>query len=60
MAHEIASSSARIEAFGVGPNIGAGLGVEPDTDALMYARSECELHARGLGLAPLDIHQVLD
>jgi citrate lyase subunit beta / citryl-CoA lyase len=63
MAREIASSSARICAFGVGPNIGAGLGIdEPglEADLLMYARAECELHARALGLEPLDMHYLLD
>ena len=62
MAREIASSSPRIDSFGVGPNIGTGLGIEPgsDADSLAYARAECELHARALGLNPLDIYHVLD
>jgi citrate lyase subunit beta/citryl-CoA lyase len=62
MAGAIARSSARIHSFGLGPNIGTGLGVEPGTDAdsLTYAHSECELLARALGLDPLDIHHVLD
>jgi citrate lyase subunit beta/citryl-CoA lyase len=61
-ARAIASSSARIHAFGVGPNIGLGLGLEPDADVdpLSYARSECELQARALGLDPLDLRNVLD
>ncbi|MDQ6673802.1 MAG: aldolase/citrate lyase family protein [Chloroflexota bacterium] len=62
MAREIASSSARIRAFGVGPNLHISLGVEPDADAeaLKYARSECELQARALGLDPQDTRSVLD
>jgi citrate lyase beta subunit len=56
MAREIAASSARIRSFGVGPNIGMDLGA----DSLEYARAECELVARALDLAPLDIQQVLD
>lgn len=62
MAHEIASSSSRVHAFGVGPTMHVGLGVDPgsDADALMYARSECELHARARGIDPLDIRHVLD
>jgi len=44
----------------VGPNIDTGLGVEPDSDALIYARAECELQARALGRDPVDIHHVLD
>ena len=59
-AREIASSSARIRAFGVGPSIAAGLNVEPESDALIYCRSECELHARALGLDPMEIQPVLD
>jgi citrate lyase subunit beta/citryl-CoA lyase len=59
---EIAASSERIRAFGAGPNIAAGLGVEEDSDAdcLAYARSVCELHGRALGLEPMDIRRVLD
>jgi len=56
MAREIACSSPRIGAFGVGPNIGMDL----DGEALTYARAECELVARALNLEPLDIQQVLD
>ena len=56
MAGEIASSSPRIRSFGVGPNITMDLG----TDSLEYARAECELIARALGLKPVDIQQVLD
>jgi len=56
MAREIAGSSPRIQWFGVGPNIGMDL----DADALTYARAECELIARALDLAPLDIQLVLD
>ena len=56
MAGEIASSSTRIRSFGVGPNITMDLG----TDSLEYARAECELIARALGLEPVDIQQVLD
>jgi citrate lyase subunit beta/citryl-CoA lyase len=62
LAHELASASSRITAFGVGPNISLGLGVEPgwDADSLTYARSECELAARALDLAPTVIELVLD
>jgi len=62
MAHEIASGSPRVHAVGVGPNLRVSLGIEPgiDADALMYARSECELHARALGLDPQDVEYVLD
>jgi citrate lyase subunit beta/citryl-CoA lyase len=62
MAGDIAASSTRISAFGVGPNIGSGLGVEPgiDADPLTYARAECELLARALGLDSLDIQHMLD
>jgi citrate lyase beta subunit len=56
MAREIAVSSPRIHSFGVGPNIGLDL----DAESLTYARAECELIARALGLEPLDIQQVLD
>jgi citrate lyase subunit beta/citryl-CoA lyase len=61
-ARAIASSSPRVQAFGVGPNITLHLGLDPDSNAdpLTYARSECELHARALGLAPLDLRHVLD
>jgi len=56
LAREIASSSPRIQSFGVGPNIKMDL----DADSLTYARAECELIARALKLDPLDIQQVLD
>ncbi len=56
MAREIAASSARIRSFGVGPNITMDLGA----DSLEYARAACELIARALDLAPLDIQLVLD
>jgi citrate lyase subunit beta/citryl-CoA lyase len=61
-ASEIAASSARIVAFGVGPNISDGLGVEPgwDADALTYARSQCELVARALGLNPMAVAFIPD
>lgn len=59
-AHEIASSSSRIEAFGVGPNLEAGLGVESESEALAYAQSECELTARALRLEPIVIVPVVD
>jgi hypothetical protein len=36
--------------MGVGP----GLTLEIGDDALEYARAECELHARALGIMPLD------
>jgi citrate lyase subunit beta/citryl-CoA lyase len=62
IAHEIASSSNRISAFGVGPRLCDGLGVDPggEAEALAYARAECELHARALGLQQIDIQPVLD
>jgi len=72
MAHEIAASSPRVGAFGVGPNIAGGLGLEPnlaggpgggpgcEPDALIYARAECELAARALGLEPTVVGFVLD
>jgi citrate lyase subunit beta / citryl-CoA lyase len=60
LAHELAASHARISAFGVGPNIGAGLGVESDSAALSYARSECELTAKALGIEPVVIELVID
>jgi citrate lyase beta subunit len=50
MAHEIASSSPRIQVVGVGPHL----------EALYYARSECELVARALGLNVLDIQYIFD
>jgi citrate lyase beta subunit len=56
MAGEIASSSPRVRSFGIGPNIAMSL----DAEALTYARAECELMARSLGLEPLDMQQVLD
>jgi citrate lyase subunit beta/citryl-CoA lyase len=55
-AAELAASSTRIRAFGVGPRIEFAL----DGDALAYARLECELHARALGHEVLDIQYVLD
>jgi citrate lyase subunit beta/citryl-CoA lyase len=70
MARAIAASSGRIRAFGVGPNLSIGLGVEPhlsiglggepDTDGLRYAKGECELHARAVGLNPVDTEYILD
>jgi citrate lyase subunit beta/citryl-CoA lyase len=59
-AGEIAASSERVRAFGVGPNIAVGLEDDGDNDLLAYARAVCELHARALGLDPLDIRRVLD
>jgi citrate lyase subunit beta/citryl-CoA lyase len=61
-AYAIASGSARIAVFGVGPNLADGLGVESgwDADSLMYARSECELAARALDLTPMVMEFVLD
>jgi citrate lyase subunit beta/citryl-CoA lyase len=55
-AHAIASSSSRIGAFGVGPNIHHAL----EGDALTYARAECELQALALGRRPLDLRYVPD
>jgi citrate lyase subunit beta/citryl-CoA lyase len=55
-AHAIASSSSRIRAFGVGPNIHHVL----EGDALAYARAECELQALALGRRPLDLRYVPD
>jgi citrate lyase subunit beta / citryl-CoA lyase len=54
-AYEVASSSARIHAFGPGPKLYLYLDVDaaPEADALGYARSECELVARALDLEPL-------
>jgi citrate lyase subunit beta/citryl-CoA lyase len=49
-AREIASSSPRVRAMGLGPAITLEVGDE----ALDYARSECELHARACGIVPLD------
>jgi citrate lyase subunit beta/citryl-CoA lyase len=56
MADKIGSSSARIQALGAGPGLHEALG----DDALAYAISEVELHARALSLAPVDISYVLD
>ena len=56
VAREIAASSCRIDTFGVGPNINLELG----GDSLRYARGECELAARAVGLVPLDIQYGLD
>jgi citrate lyase beta subunit len=47
---EIGESSRRIRAMGVG----AGLTLEVGEDGLAYARAESELHARALGIIPLD------
>ena len=49
-APEIASSSPRVRAIGLGPTIALEVGDE----ALDYARSECELHARACGIVLLD------
>ena len=49
-APEIASSSQRVRAMGLGPTIALEVGDE----ALDYARSECELHARACGIVLLD------
>jgi citrate lyase subunit beta/citryl-CoA lyase len=56
LAREVAASSSRIRAFGVGPNIH----IELDGVALNYARAECELAARATGLSPRDVEKVLD
>ena len=56
VAGEIAAASDRIRVFGVGPNITLELG----EDALDYARGKCELHARALGLQPLDADSIRD
>jgi citrate lyase subunit beta/citryl-CoA lyase len=53
---DIASSSARVGAVGLGPAIT----LEVSDDALDYARSECELHARALGIVSLDPFVSLD
>jgi citrate lyase subunit beta/citryl-CoA lyase len=58
MAQEIASSSPRLKAIGVGPNMRVYF--ENDGDALAYAAAECELHALAAGLTPLNIQYVLD
>lgn len=47
---DIAASSRRVHTLSVGP----ALTLEVGEDALGYARGECELHARALGLVPLD------
>jgi citrate lyase subunit beta/citryl-CoA lyase len=49
-AREIASSSPRVRAMGLGPAIR----LEVADEALNYARSECELHARACCIVPLD------
>ncbi len=49
-AADIAASSSRVRTLEVGPAITLEVG----EDALGYARSECELHARALGVVPLD------
>lgn len=49
-APEIASSSSRVRAMGLGPAITLEIGNE----ALDYARSESELHARTCGIVLLD------
>jgi citrate lyase subunit beta/citryl-CoA lyase len=56
MAHNIASSSPRLMAIGVGPNVRVAF----DGDALSYATGECELHALASGLTPLNVQYVLD
>lgn len=60
MARDIASSSARIRSFGVGPRLGTILGVGPDSDAILYAHSECELTALGLDINPMFLDFILD
>jgi len=47
---EIASSSPRVRAVG----LGQGIALEVGDEALNYARSECELHARAYGIVLLD------
>jgi citrate lyase subunit beta / citryl-CoA lyase len=61
-AYDIASSSPRIEAFGPGPKLYLQLDVEPapEGEALLYARSECELVARTLGLEPVATQYLAD
>jgi citrate lyase beta subunit len=56
MAQEIASSTPRLTAIGVGPNVKITI----DGDALTYASAECELHALASGLTPLNMQYVLD
>jgi len=58
VAHEIASSSPRLTAIGVGPNMRVHF--ENDGDALVYATAECELHILAAGLTPLNMQYVLD
>jgi citrate lyase beta subunit len=60
VARAIAASSSRIRTFGVGPNLSMRLGAEPGSDAVIYARGECELYARALGLQPLNTEFILD
>jgi citrate lyase subunit beta / citryl-CoA lyase len=57
---EIAASSARSQALGVGPGLHVVLGLDPAGEAVDYARAECELVARVRGLAPLALEHVLD
>jgi citrate lyase subunit beta/citryl-CoA lyase len=61
-AYDIASSSPRIHAFGPGPKLYLHLDVEsaPEGSALLYARSECELVARALGLEPIATEYMAD
>jgi citrate lyase subunit beta / citryl-CoA lyase len=49
-APEIASCSPRVRAMGLGP----GITLEIGDEALDYARSECELHARAYGIVSVD------
>jgi len=58
VAQEIASSSPRLKAMGVGPNMRVYF--ENDGDARSYAAAECELHALAAGLAPLNMQYVRD
>ena len=61
-AYGIASASPRIEAFGPGPKLALHLDVAsaPEGSALSYARSECELAARCLGLNPVATEYLAD
>jgi citrate lyase beta subunit len=49
-AEGIAGASPRVDALGVGPAITLELG----EDSLLYARAECELHARANGVVLVD------
>jgi hypothetical protein len=40
--------------------LGPAITLEVGDEALSYARSECELHARALGIVPLDPFVPLD